>query len=149
MVKVIDIHNYLPHRKPMLMVDVIVDINPENVETVFAIKEDNIFLENGILCEAGLIENAAQTCSSIVAKSYLVDDDAQDIPNVDVIGFISSIKTIQIHKLPKLGNEITTTANLISRFDTGVYTTCMVSCKSYCNGELLLEGEINLFIQER
>jgi len=133
----------------MLMVDVIVDINPENVETVFAIKEDNIFLENGILCEAGLIENAAQTCSSIVAKSYLVDDDAQDIPNVDVIGFISSIKTIQIHKLPKLGNKITTTANLISRFDTGVYTTCMVSCKSYCNGELLLEGEINLFIQER
>ena len=133
----------------MLMVDVIVDINPENVETVFAIKEDNIFLENGILCEAGLIENAAQTCSSIVAKSYLVDDDAQDIPNVDVIGFISSIKTIQIHKLPKLGDEITTRADLISRFDTGVYTTCMVSCKSYCNDELLLEGEINLFIQER
>lgn len=149
MAKVIDIHNYLPHREPMLMVDLIVAITPENVDTVFTVKENNIFIENGLLCEAGLIENAAQTCSSIVAKSYLVDDDAQDIPNADVIGFISSIKTIQIHKLPEVGSEITTRANLISRFDTGVYTTCMVSCKSYCNGELLLEGEINLFIQER
>lgn len=133
----------------MLMVDFIIDINADKAETAFTVKEDNVFLENGMLCEAGLIENAAQTCSSIVGKSYLVDDKAKDIPNVDVIGFISSIRTIQIHKLPKLGSTITTVASLISRFDTGTYTTCMVSCKSYCNDELLLEGEINLFIQER
>lgn len=149
MEKVIDIHNYLPHREPMLMVDLIVHISSENVETVFSLKEDNIFIENGVMCEAGLIENAAQTCSSIVARSYFVDDEDEHKPNVDVIGFISSIKTIKIHSLPKAGCEITTKAHLISRFDTGVYTTCMMSCSSYCNGELLLEGEINLFIQER
>ena len=149
MQKAIDIHNYLPHRAPMLMVDFIVDITAEKAETVFTIKEDNVFLDNGVFCEAGLIENAAQTCSSIVGKSYLVDDQAKDIPNVDVIGFISSIRTVKIHKLPKLGSTITTVADLISRFDTGGYTTCMVKCKSYCNDELLLEGEINLFIQGR
>lgn len=149
MEKVIDIHDYLPHREPMLMVDFIVNINAENVETVFTIKEDNIFIDNGVFCEAGLIENAAQTCSSIVARSYFVDDDQCDIPDVDVIGFISSVRTIHIHALPKAGCAITTTAHLISRFDTGMYTTCMMSCKSYCEGELLLEGEINLFIQER
>ena len=149
MQKAIDIHNYLPHRAPMLMVDFIVDITAEKAETVFTIKEDNVFLGNGVFCEAGLIENAAQTCSSIVGKSYLVDDQAKDIPNVDVIGFISSIRTVKIHKLPKLGSTITTVADLISRYDTGGYTTCMVNCKSYCNDELLLEGEINLFIQER
>lgn len=149
MQQVIDIHNYLPHRDPMLMVDFIIDISTDKAETAFTVKEDNVFLENGVLCEAGLIENAAQTCSSIVGKSYLVDDQAKDIPNVDVIGFISSIRTVKIHKLPKLGSTITTVADLISRFDTGGYTTCMVNCKSYCNDELLLEGEINLFIQGR
>lgn len=149
MQKAIDIHSYLPHRAPMLMVDFIVDITAEKAETVFTIKEDNFFLDNGVFCEAGLIENAAQTCSSIVGKSYLVDDQAKDIPNVDVIGFISSIRTVKIHKLPRLGSTITTVAYLISRYDTGGYTTCMVNCKSYCNDELLLEGEINLFIQER
>ncbi|MFD2602226.1 ABC transporter permease [Flavobacterium suzhouense] len=149
MQKAIDIHSYLPHRDPMLMVDFIVNITAEKAETVFTIKEDNVFLDNGVFCEAGLIENAAQTCSSIVGKSYLVDDQAKDIPNVDVIGFISSIRTVKIHKLPRLGSAITTVADLISRYDTGGYTTCMVNCKSYCNDELLLEGEINLFIQER
>jgi len=149
MIKVIDIHNYLPHQKPMLMVDVILGIDEENVETAFALREDNIFIENGALCEAGLIENAAQTCSAIVARSYLIDDEDQDRLNVDVIGFISSIKTIKIHALPKTGCDITTRAHLESRFDTGTYTTCMMSCSSYCNGELLLVGEINLFIQER
>jgi len=149
MKKVIDISNYLPHLKPMLMVDLIVRINKESVTTIFTLKEDNIFIENGVLCEAGLIENAAQTCSAIVARSFFVDDADQDIPNVDVIGFISSIKTIKIHSLPAIGCDITTKAHMTSRFDTGTYTTCMMQCSSYCNGELLLEGEINLFIQER
>lgn len=144
--KVINIHNYLPHREPMLMVDVILSLTTENVKTGFEVKEGNIFIENGSFCEAGLIENAAQTCSAIVAQSYFLDEE-RDKPIADVIGFISSIKTIKIHLLPKTGSKIITKAKLISRFDTGVYTTCMMSCKSYCNDELLLEGEINLFIQ--
>ncbi|MCO6147292.1 ABC transporter permease [Flavobacterium sp. NRK1] len=144
--KVINIHNYLPHREPMLMVDVILSLTTENVKTGFEVKEGNIFIENGSFCEAGLIENAAQTCSAIVAQSYFLDEE-RDEPIADVIGFISSIKTIKIHLLPKTGSKIITKAKLISRFDTGVYTTCMMSCKSYCNDELLLEGEINLFIQ--
>ena len=149
MQKVIDIHNYLPHREPMLMVDLITQINRESVATTFLLKEDNIFIENGRMCEAGLIENAAQTCSAIVARKYFVDDDDRDIPNADVIGFISSIKSVKIHALPLVGCEIITKASLISRFDTGDFITCMMSCSTYCNDELLLEGEINLFIQER
>ncbi|RZJ53406.1 MAG: ABC transporter permease, partial [Flavobacterium sp.] len=139
MEKVIEIQNYLPHRAPMLMVDLILSMNHETVNTVFTIKEDNIFIENGRLSEFGLIENAAQTCSAIVAKSYFVDDADQDISNVDVIGFISSIKTIKIHALPEQGCDIHATASLLSSFDTGFYTTCMMSCKAYCGEELLLE----------
>lgn len=149
MKKIIDVHNYLPHHEPMLMVDLIVNIDKENTETVFEVKDTNIFIDNGVLSEAGLIENAAQTCSTIVARTYFVNDNHQDISNVDVLGFISSIKTIKIHALPKTGATVVTKAHLKSRFDTGEYTTCMMSCSSYSNGELLLEGEINLFIQER
>jgi len=131
----------------MLMVDLIVAMDDENVETVFQIKEDNIFIENGLFSESGLIENAAQTCSAIIAKSYFIDENDVE-RNVDVLGFISSIKTVKIHSLPETGCEIVTKAALLSSFDTGIYTTCMMSCKSFCGDELLLEGEINLFIQE-
>ena len=148
MENVIEIQNFLPHRAPMLMVDLIVDMDQEKVATVFTIEDDNIFLDNGLLSEFGLIENAAQTCSAIVARSYFTGEADDEVRNAGVIGFISAIKTVKIHSLPPVGSTIDTTATLISRFDTGLYVTCMMSCKSYYNGQLLLEGDINLFIQE-
>ena len=144
----IDIKNYLPHRKPMLMVDMILIMDDEKVETIFEIKGDNIFIHNNTFIEAGLIENAAQTCSSIVAKDYFVDENNQDKSGVDVVGFISAIKTLKIHKLPEVGNTIKTISTLVSKFVTDDYSLCTMSCKTFNNEELLLEGEINLFIQE-
>ena len=144
----IDIKNYLPHRKPMLMVDMILIMDDEKVETIFEIKADNIFIQNNTFIEAGLIENAAQTCSSIVAKDYFVDENNEYKSGVDVVGFISAIKTLKIHKLPEVGNTIKTISTLVSKFVTDDYSLCTMSCKTFNNEELLLEGEINLFIQE-
>lgn len=144
----IDIKNYLPHRKPMLMVDMILIMDDEKVETIFEIKANNIFIQNNTFIEAGLIENAAQTCSSVVAKDYFVDENNQDKSGVDVVGFISAIKTLKIHKLPEVGNTIKTISTLVSKFVTDDYSLCTMSCKTFNNEELLLEGEINLFIQE-
>ncbi|MEO8236297.1 MAG: ABC transporter permease [Flavobacterium sp.] len=144
----IDIKNYLPHRSPMLMVDMILIMDDEKVETIFEIKSDNIFVQNNTFIEAGLIENAAQTCSSIVAKDYFVDENNEDKSDVDVVGFISAIKTLKIHKLPKVGNTIKTISTLVSKFVTDDYSLCTMFCQTFNNEELLLEGEINLFIQE-
>lgn len=148
MTKTIDIQHFLPHRKPMLMVDTILQISSEKVTTVFKIEEDNIFIENGFFAEVGLIENAAQTCSSIVARAFFEDSDIENKNNVNVLGFISAIRTLKIHALPKSGNEIMTKSFLISKYNTELYTTCLMDCKIFCGEELLLEGEINLFIQE-
>ncbi|AIG31003.1 ABC transporter permease [Flavobacterium psychrophilum] len=144
----INIKNYLPHRKPMLMVDMILIMDDEKVETIFEIKGDNIFIQKNTFIEAGLIENAAQTCSSIVAKDYFVDENNEDKSGVDVVGFISAIKTLKIHKLPEVGSTIKTISTLVSKFVTDDYSLCTMSCKTFNNEELLLEGEINLFIQE-
>jgi len=144
----IDIKHFLPHQWPMLMVDKFIDIDDQQVETIFEIKESTIFVQNNVFLEVGLVENAAQTCSSIVAQSYFLDENNQEKCDVEVIGFISAIKFIKIHSLPKVGTTITTKANLISKFITDDYSLCTLSCKTYDNQELLLEGEINLFIQE-
>jgi len=144
----IDIKHYLPHQPPMLMVDKIVDVDDQHAETVFEIKKDNIFVQNNIFLEAGLIENAAQTCSSIVAQSYFIDENNQEINGVEVIGFISTIKSIKIHGLPKVGDTLTTKAVLLSKFITDDYSLCTLSCQTFHREKLLLEGEINLFLQE-
>lgn len=144
----VDIQNYLPHRAPMLMVDLILDIDTNFVETVFLIKEDNIFVDNGIFIEAGLIENTAQTCSSIVGKKYFFEEDGTENENVNVIGFISALKNLKIHELPKVGDSISTKATLVSKFVGDDYTLCTMSCQSLLEDKILLECEINLFIQK-
>jgi len=132
----------------MLMVDLILEIDANFVETIFLIKEDNIFVDNNIFIEAGLIENTAQTCSSIVGKKYFFDEDGTENENVNVLGFISAIKNLKIHLLPKVGDTIITKANLVSKFAGDDYTLCTMSCESLLGDKILLECEINLFIQK-
>lgn len=145
----IDIKHYLPHRKPMLMVDWILELNNHEVKTVFEIKAENIFVENGIFAEVGLIENAAQTCSAIVGQSFFLDENQEVKEDVEVIGFISGIKKVKVIALPQVGHTINTDAILHSRFDTDDYSICTMICTTFCNDELLFEAEINLFIQEK
>ncbi len=135
----INIQDYLPHREPMLMVDAILELCHEKVITTFKIHENNIFLRHNQLQESGLVENMAQTCSSIVGQSFFENDNATKI-----IGFITSIKKINIFSLPNLGTEIITKATLVSQYEN----ICNVSCETFCNDELLGNAEINLFIQE-
>ncbi len=144
----IDIKHFLPHQAPMLMVDKFVDIDNQQVETFFEINKDNIFVQNDVFSEAGLIENAAQTCASIVAQRYFIDENNQEIKDVAVIGFISTIKSIKIHSLPKVGNTLNTKAVLLSKYKTDDYSLCTMSCQIYNEEKLLLEGEINLFLKE-
>ena len=112
------------------------------------IKEDNVFVDKNIFTEAGLIENTAQTCSSIVGKKYFFDEDGTENENVNVIGFISALKNLKIHSLPKVGDSITTKATLVSKFVGDDYTLCTMNCQSLLEDQILLECEINLFIQK-
>ena len=130
------------------MVDLILDIDANFVETIFLIKEDNIFVQNNVFIEAGLIENTAQTCSSIVGKKYFFDENGTENENVNVIGFISALKNVKIHSLPKVGDSIITKADLVSKFVGDDYTLCTMSCQSSVEDQILLECEINLFIQK-
>lgn len=132
----------------MLMVDKLLHINENEVSTVFEIKRDCLFVQNGLLNEFGLIENAAQTCSGIVAKSYFFDENNQEKENVKVIGFISGIKSLNVYDFPPVGSTILCKSNLESQFNSSDYSICTMKCSTFQDDKLLFEAVINLFIQE-
>ena len=144
----ININHFLPHRAPMLMVDVLKEITTTSVTSVFEINSSNVFVENNYFSEVGLIENAAQTCSCIAGQSYFFTKDNQIKENVKLVGFISGIKKATVFMLPMVNQTIKTSATLVSRFDTDDYSICTMKCATYQDENLLLESEINLFIQE-
>lgn len=136
----INIHHFLPHRKPMLMADYILELTPEKVVTSFNITSDNIFVHNNEFLEAGLIEHSAQTSSSILGQSFFANPES----NTKVIGFITNIKKIEIFALPKVGDKIISKASLISQYEN----ICNIFCETFLHEELLIRTEISLFIQE-
>lgn len=136
----INIHHFLPHREPMLMVDYILELTPEKVVTSFEIKADNIFVHNNQFLEAGLIEHSAQTSSSILGQSFFANPES----NTKVIGFITNIKKIEIFGLPEAGNKIFSKASLISKYEN----ICQIFCETFLDEKLLIRTEISLFIQE-
>ncbi|EGV42869.1 ABC transporter permease [Bizionia argentinensis JUB59] len=143
----LDIAKFLPHRPPFLMVDDVLSIDDSHVTTSFTIKPDCIFNDNGFFNEVGLVENAAQTCSSIVGKSFFNEDDLEG-EGTKLIGFISAIKKVTLHFCPKVGSKIKTNATLQSRFDTDEYSICTLTCIITMEDVELLSCELNLVIQE-
>lgn len=147
--KVIEIQNYLPHRAPMLMVDIITAINLDSVATIFEIKEDNIFVENNVFSEVGLMENAAQTCSAIVGQTFFFDENQKERKEVHVLGFISAMKKVTILGLPVVHDKIYTEGKLISRMDGDDFSICLIEVVSRTNTQPLLKAEVNLFLQKQ
>ena len=144
----IAIEHYLPHRPPMLMVDAILQISPTQVLCSFVIEEDNLFLLEGHFQEVGLIENMAQTCSSIVGQTfYAVDYNPES--DKRIIGFISGIKQLSIYNLPKVGDEILTSSTLTSQFDGEGYSICTMEVTVKREEEILSSAEINLFLKKQ
>ncbi|MGL4583854.1 MAG: ABC transporter permease [Flavobacterium sp.] len=147
--KAIDIQNYLPHREPMLMVDIISEISNVTVSTTFRIEEDNIFVKNGTLQEVALIENAAQTCAAIVGQSFFFDDNDNERENVRVLGFISSIKKVSIKRLPKVEEEILTKGTLVSKIEGDDTVICVMQVNTLLNNVEIMCAELNLFLQKQ
>lgn len=140
----INIPMFLPHQKPMLMVDSLVDISDKKVHTTFEILPDNIFAENGVFNEAGLIENAAQTCSCIGAFAYYKAENKA----IPLIGFISSIKKLDFFNLPEVGSSIHTEAELLHFFYSGSHSLIQIACTSFQEKKLLLQANMTLFLEK-
>ncbi|MHC8947564.1 hypothetical protein [Sphingobacterium hungaricum] len=141
----IEIEPYLPHRKPMLMVDAIVEISAERVVCVFKIEKECVFVQNNQLQEAGLIEHMAQTCSSIMGQTYF---ENKQTDSSRPIGFISAIKSLTINHLPEVGKLMRTESVLENKFYGDDYTLSTMLVNVVVDNEVIAEGTINLFLQE-
>lgn len=144
----VDIRKFLPHRKSMLMVDRLVSLSPESVETEYRIKDNSLFLKNNLFVEAGLIENIAQTCSVIAGSTYFNKGDELKENDSAVIGYITNIKTVKIVRLPQVGETLISKGTMLSRFDFDHNLTCVMKGEIHTSKGILLEGLLNLFIKK-
>jgi 3-hydroxyacyl-[acyl-carrier-protein] dehydratase len=130
-----DILQYIPQRKPIVMVNELLDANDDHIVTQLAIEPDNVFLTSGYLAEPGMVENIAQTAA--VHVGYQCTLKKLPIP----IGFIAAVKDLKIKALPKVNSTITTSVKVVNK----VLDITVVHGKVEQEGELLCSCEMRIF----
>ena len=137
--EIINIEELLPQRKPFIMVDALTHFDEVITRTRLKVKADNIFVENNELTESGVIENIAQTCAARMGykSKYLCSDKVK-------IGLVGSIKDLIITKLPKVGDELKTTIEVINE----VFAITLVNAKVEIGDQLVASCEMKISITD-
>ena len=108
----IDIRTLLPQRPPMVMVDCLLSADLKTAVTSFAIRADNLFVENGALKPYALMENIAQTCAAQLGYADVYLNGQEDVR----IGYIGAVKRMQIEATPRVGETLRTCMEVVEDF---------------------------------
>jgi 3-hydroxymyristoyl/3-hydroxydecanoyl-(acyl carrier protein) dehydratase len=104
------VEKLLPQKFPFVMVDKMYDFTETSLVSGFTILEESIFFQDGNFLESGLIEHIAQSIALHTGYQFFLRNEPAPM------GYIGSIKDIEILKLPKLGDEIQTTVSILQEF---------------------------------
>lgn len=100
------IKNLLPHRDPMIMVDGLFYFDGSKAISGLTVLANNIFVENHIFSETGLIEHMAQTAALLIGYKF----NMENLPVKE--GFIAAFKNLKINRLPIIQDTISTEVNI-------------------------------------
>ncbi len=131
-----DILSFIPQRAPFVMVDEIIHSNESTTSASFIVKADNIFVENKVLKEPGLVENIAQTAAA--RAGYMAKQENKPVRP----GYIGGIKNLVINGLPKINEQIITEITITNQ----IFDVSVISGKIICNEKVLAQCEMKIFI---
>lgn len=102
MLKKLPVSEFIPQRRPMIMIDRIEGLVDGVVKTSMKVEACNIFVEDDKLSMEGLIENMMQSCAARMGcLGYLTDTPVK-------IGVVAEISNCNFSRLPHCGEQIVT-----------------------------------------
>ncbi|MEC4113291.1 hypothetical protein [Myroides pelagicus] len=122
----------IPQREPIVMVDALYEYTETTIKAGLTIAGNNLCVSNGVLREVGLIEHMAQSVALHTGYQFYLRQEPAPV------GYIGSIKKIDINALPKVGDTIYTKVDILQEF-MGV---TLVELQTYINGVLIASGSM-------
>lgn len=102
--------NLIPQKFPFVMVDALLSFSENQVIAGLTVNDENIFEHEDVFQESGLIEHMAQSVALFTGYQFYLKKEPAPT------GYIGSIKTITIDRLPQKGDKIVTTVNVLHEF---------------------------------
>lgn len=128
----------IPQRAPIVMVDEFLGIDNNVSRTRFTVKEENIFVDDNQLSECGLIEHIAQSAAARVG--FIFKSKHQPIP----IGYIGSVNNFELNKLPQVGDDISTTIEIIQE----VFNITLIKASCCIGDEEIASCKMKIFLEQ-
>jgi len=134
----------IPQKPPFVMVSKLLSVEGNITRSGFCIEENNVFVKNNLFLEAGLLENMAQTAA--LGLGYKAKAENKPV----VVGYIGSVKDLEIFNLPKVNDELITetiivniilNVSVISGKVWLIGTQDLVSLLAQCEMKVLMKDE--------
>jgi 3-hydroxyacyl-[acyl-carrier-protein] dehydratase len=130
------VESLIPQRFPFVMVNSITDYSENHLISGFEIKEENIFVHDGVFQASGLVEHQAQSVALHTGyKFYLLGKEAPT-------GYIGAIKTFEATALPKLGDQLKSEISILNEL-MGV---TLVDVVTKVNDEVIAKSQMKTVI---
>lgn len=139
-IRTVDIHEILPQREPFLFCDSIVDYTRDTAATEYAVPAEGLFIENGLLKADALVEIMAQTAAARIGyKAIYIDHTPVRI------GFIGSVKNLQILRRPASGELLRTDITILH----DVFGISLASARVSSNGETIATSQLKIALSDQ
>ena len=133
-----NIQSLIPQGPPFVMIDSLLASGDAGTTAALTIRPDNIFAEDGLFREAGIVEHIAQTAAARSGyEMYQANTPLRT-------GYIGAVKNLQIFSLPQIGDELVTEIKIENR----IFDITMISGKTHSNGQLVASCEMKIFINK-
>lgn len=138
MITIENIEILIPQRPPFVMIDKLLEVTQTATTTGFTIQADNLFVQDGIFKEPGLVENIAQTAAA--RAGYVSKTENKPV----LVGYIGAVNNLQIFSLPKTGDELITEITI----ENQIFDVTLISGKITCNQQLIAKCNMKIFISK-
>lgn len=134
----IPLNELIPQRPPFVMIDRLVSSDAVFSVTELEVRPDNLFVDNGRMTAAGLVENIAQTCAARIG--YINLNSGETVK----IGVIGSISNLNIARTPRVGEHLVTTIKLLEE----VFQVTLVEAMVKSDDEVLAQCNMKIALTD-
>ncbi|MCS3532402.1 hypothetical protein [Chryseobacterium sp. JUb7] len=131
------VESLIPQRSPFVMVNSIADYSETHLISGFEIKEENIFVQDGIFQASGLVEHQAQSVALHTGyKYYLLGKEAPT-------GYIGVIKSFDAEKLPHVGDLLKTEVTILNE----IMGVTLVDIVTKLNDDIIASSQMKTVVK--
>ena len=134
-----EVGELLPQKGAFVMLDRLTEIDERMATSLLKVRNENIFVENSVFDEAGVVENIAQTAAAKMGyEAKYIDKSAVKL------GFIGEIKNLVIERRPRVGEELKTTVEIVGE----ALSTLLVKAVVEIEGKTVASCKMKVFMTD-